>query len=176
MFAFIKNVVKVIETRKENIHRSPVIGTFGDYPIFLSNKMLACFCNIGPHIPGILIYKSPMDGSEKIVVNDSFQRLPDNIKKAMYYHEVGHSALEHLELISKKGMASYKINLVNDVIFGQGNYLSLEFEADKYAASIVGVAEMVNALETLKKALPDYLSKRLITHRINKVLEYGAET
>lgn len=176
MYAFIKNVVKVKEALKENSHRSPAIGTFGDFPIFLCNGTLAYFCNIGPHIPGILIFKSKANGHKKIVVNDSFQHLPDNIKEAMYYHEVGHDSNKHLELITEKGTANYKVKLIDDVILGKGNYLSLEFEADRYAASMVGVAEMVNALETLKKALPDYLSKRLITHRIKKVLEYGQET
>lgn len=176
MYAVIKNIVKVLGTMKEDVKRAPAIGAFEDYPIFLSNKTLAYFCNIGPHIPGILIFKSKEDGHKKIVVNDSFQHLPDNIKKAMYYHEVGHDSNKHLELITEKGTADYKIKLIGDVILGKGNYLKLEFEADRYAASVVGVAEMVNALETIKKALPDYLSKRLITHRIKKVLNYGQET
>ncbi len=176
MYAVIRNIVKVLGTMKEDVKRAPAIGTFENYPIFLSNKTLACFCNIGPHIPGILIFKSKENGHKKIVVNDSFQHLPDNIKEAMYYHEVGHDSNKHLELIIEKGTANYKIKLIDDVILGKGNYLSLEFEADRYAASMVGVAEMVNALETIKKALPDYLSKRLITHRIKKVLEYGQET
>lgn len=176
MFAFIKNVVKVLEARKEDVNKAPVIGVFEDYPIFLSNKMLACFCNVGPHIPGILIYKSNLDGSKKIVVNESFMKLPEAAKRAMYYHEKGHDSQKHLELIMKTNPKDYKINMIDDVLLGNGKYLGLEYEADKYAASVVGVVEMVKTLELLKQQLPDYFSKRLITHRINKVLEYGAET
>lgn len=173
MFKTVQNVLNVLKARKEPL-ASKQVGVFQEYNIYESNRMIAAYCNIGHTIPGVLIYKSGIFGTKQIVVNEAFQKLPKYMQEAMFHHEVGHDKCGHLSLILSS-TESYKLKM-GDIFLGTGNYLTLEFEADKYAAEIVGVDVMVETLSEIKYHLPDVLSKRLMNHRIKKVKSYGIKT
>lgn len=81
-----------------------------------------------------------------LVLHDSgFDKLPENVKQFLIAHEVGHALNGHIDNLDEK--ESKKIILKRSF----GIIHNIEFEADGYAASVIGINETKEALKFLAK-------------------------
>lgn len=85
-----------------------------------------------------------VDVNRNIFVDDKFMSLDDNTKQFIIYHEIGHEVYKHLENISKFDTFKRGIPVINKSVVNK------EFEADNYAASIMGTDNVIEALKVLK--------------------------
>lgn len=76
-----------------------------------------------------------------ILVDDMFMSLPVNYQLATIYHELGH--LNKLHIADTRSVIKYMTDLKY--------YARCEFEADEYAASLIGFDQMIKTLKMIYK-------------------------
>ena len=98
-------------------------------------------------------------GESIIITNKLFDHFSFDTKKAVIQHEVGHHVLGHLD--NELSLMAY--NNLRSIYPFVGHVISIELEADAYAASVVGNECMINALKELKALfnLPDHAKKEI---------------
>ena len=123
-------------------------------------------CNILLHRRNILISAVVNTTSGPIILIDRFYNdLSDIGKKFALYHEIGHVKLGHLNNLSEEESDK---NL-KARIKGDGTQLKIEFDADAYAASCIGIENAISALREFKHVNP--LSAREVNKRIKQLKE-----
>lgn len=79
-----------------------------------------------------------------ILVDNLFETLPKNLKKAILYHEIGHQVNGDLEKSDEELRSEFKKR-------NKKNYLSpQEVEADKYACKMTSKEDMIEMFDTLE--------------------------
>lgn len=139
-------VVADINRRNKKVDYSKVKPTQA-YPIIKMDT---------PHIAAAT--KNLM-GQPIIIFNSEFRTLSKATQKAVMNHEVGHHVLGHLD--NEMALAAY--NGVRGLYPLLGQVISIELEADAYAASVVGNDNMIAALQELKglPSIPDTAKREL---------------
>lgn len=100
-----------------------------------------------PGVPGAAIV-APMNESV-IIVNDDFEKLPEDLKEALLEHEYAHHIFSDITTITEMGQDSY----VRDCLRGEGAGFDIELRAD--AASKEAGFPIKEALTYLRKTMID---------------------
>jgi uncharacterized protein YunC (DUF1805 family) len=82
-----------------------------------------------------------------IIVDDRFLLLSNESQRAVIHHERGHIVCGHLDMPAKELNRSHRKRMWKTLFTGK--VCSNELEADAYAASVVGIDSMVEALREL---------------------------
>ena len=82
-----------------------------------------------------------INDTNEVYVDNRFRRMSKSTQYAVLCHEMGHRHYGH---VAKKG---YAIKRIVNVMHGK--VLKMELEADNYAASVIGINEMIEALQEL---------------------------
>lgn len=95
-------------------------------------------------------------GYDIIVVDGVFMTFNENVQNALIHHELAHIEMKHSE----------NINKVKYMLTNLFTVPKIEYEADEYAAKIVGLDNMVDALKCLMDTyyLNDYVIKKRIKY------------
>lgn len=89
-------------------------------------------------------------GQPIILVDNLFETLPKNLKKAILYHEIGHQVNGDLEKSDEELRSEFKKR-------NKKNYLSQqEVEADKYACKMTSKEDMIEMFDTLEGIYNNY--------------------
>ena len=100
-----------------------------------------------PGVPGAAIV-APMNKSV-IIVNDEFEKLPEDLKEALLEHEYAHHIFSDITTITEMGQDSY----IRDCLRGDGAGFDIELRAD--AASKEAGFPIKEALTYLRKTMID---------------------
>lgn len=161
MFNIIKNTVKTIVAINVAVTAVTVLAD-----INRRNKKVD-MTTVAPQQFPIVPFESPQIAMATknlldqpvIAIGSAFSTLSESTQAAIIQHEVGHHVLGHLD--NMVALTSY--NGVRNIYPLTGNVISIELEADAYAASIVGNSSMVDALKELRELnqLPSIAKKEL---------------
>lgn len=105
-------------------------------------------------------------GTTDVYTDARFRDMSADTQKAILAHEMGHYKCNH-----KPGL-TYSFDRIKAILKGQ--VLPMELEADAYACSVVGSANVVNALKELIPYVHGAARKEVI-YRIKAIKERGNE-
>ncbi|WP_226086697.1 hypothetical protein [Mesobacillus sp. S13] len=87
------------------------------------------------------------DGSCCIIIGDSFEKCSADIQEFILLHEIGHSECQHKSSTMGAGYSSQQVMDIYTEERLAGKHLQSEFEADEYAAIVMGREVALKALE-----------------------------
>jgi hypothetical protein len=137
MLNIINNLVEMLNNEKERVltAENPITkNEVNEYGlILLRNNQLLKHFNVVIGCLSVLDFDGNEDYDYMIAIDNGWDGLEEETKKFVIAHELGHKALH-----------------VNQMVTGIGRDISLEYEADEFAAKIIGVENTIEALEDVK--------------------------
>lgn len=103
------------------------------------------------------------EGHYRFFYDGNFMNLSEDAKEFFYYHELGHNVLGHIDQMDdRKVKKGYRKS------WKKGEVHKFEYEADFFAAEIVGKWQALTALEEIRGSL-GLASSELINKRIKAI-------
>ena len=123
------------------------VGEYKGIRVVNYRDHLLAMLSVLPGVPGAAIV-APMNESV-IIVNDEFEKLPEDLKEALLEHEYAHHIFSDITTITEMGQDSY----IRDCLRGEGAGFDIELRAD--AASKEAGFPIKEALTYLRKTMID---------------------
>ncbi len=137
----------LLKATDEYIGALETVGEYKGIRIVNYRDHLLAMLSVLPGVPGAAIV-APMNESV-IIVNDEFEKLPEDLKEALLEHEYAHHMFSDITAIAEMGQDSY----IRDCLRGDGAGFDIELRAD--AASKAAGFPIKEALTYLRTTMID---------------------